>query len=150
MPSPREILLARHRAVEPRLDALRATVLAEALAADTPQSDCGHGPILPLDWLRTLWRELIFPSRLAWTALAAVWIVLLTLNSSQRRDADRVTISPVEVAAMLAGWRDQQRVLAELTGAPRIVPATVAKPAEADAPGHTWVAPAASLSRRLC
>jgi hypothetical protein len=150
MPSPREILLSRHRAVEPRLDALRATVLAEALASDTSQSDMGRGLISPLDGLRTLWRELILPCRSAWAALAAVWIVLLACNAALRRDADRDTISRVELAAMLAGWRDQQRLLTELAASPGITPAAVAKPSENDAPGHTGLAPATSLFRRSC
>ena len=149
MPSPREILLARHRAVEPHLDAMRAAVLAEVRASDTPQSDSGNEPIPPLDWLRTLWRELIVPCRPAWAALAAVWIVLLAFNAAQQPERAGGSISRMDVAAMLAGWRDQQRLLAELAVSPRVVPA-VAKPAEGDAPGHTWMAPSTSLSRRLC
>ncbi len=141
MPSPREILLARHRAVEPRLDALRTAVLAHE-TGDRRRS-------VLLDGLRTLWRELVEPCRPAWAALAAVWIVLLAFNTAQQQEKAGGSIPRVEVVAMLAGWRDQQRLLAELAVSPRVVPA-VAKPPESDAPGHTWVAPSTSFSRRLC
>jgi hypothetical protein len=67
--------------------------------------------------LRLLWRELIFPCRRTWAALAAVWIALFIFNVSQRDKAELAArkLPPPSPEAIMA-WRQQERLLAELIG----------------------------------
>ena len=68
MKTPREILLARHRAAEPKLDAIREAVLAEALNVPAPGQPAprpSRAGVFSVGM--TLWRELILPSRRAWS-----------------------------------------------------------------------------------
>jgi len=119
MKKPRDILLERHRAIEPKLDAIRQS----AVAADCDRrisTDCVR------EWrsqtaatmiLGIIWRELIFPCRRTWTALAAVWIALFIFNVSQRDKAELAArkLPPSSPEAILA-WRQQEKLLAELIG----------------------------------
>ncbi|HEY9247576.1 MAG TPA: hypothetical protein VIO38_00515 [Rariglobus sp.] len=138
MPSPREILLARHRSVEPLLDALRANVLAGETG--------GRRPVL-LDALRTLWRELIAPCRPAWMTLAGVWVVLLVLNGAGRPvgETARTTVSQT---AMVASWREQRRLLAELAASAASAP--VNEPTTNRRPDHSFFRSRRASADRAC
>lgn len=72
MKTPRELLLTRHAAARPRLDEVRAAVLAEMHAAkvDIPSQSLGT----------TLWQQLVIACRPAWVALGAAWGVIFLLN----------------------------------------------------------------------
>ncbi len=72
MKTPRELLLARHAAARPRLDEVRAAVLAEMRAAKA---------VIPSQSLWTvLWQQLVIECRPAWAALGAAWGIILLLN----------------------------------------------------------------------
>ena len=84
MKTPREILLAQHRAAEPRLDELRRTVVANELRHQNSKAQ---------NWMssfwaafrevpNTLWRELVFPCRRLGAGLAAIWMAIAAINIS--------------------------------------------------------------------
>ncbi len=110
MKTPREILLQRHRAAEPRLDEIR-----RATVAKLPMRSTALVPGLASAVLRKLWRELIWPCRRTWAGLAAVWLGLVTLQIGSR-DAVEVASrkTPPPSADMLRVLREQQLLFAEL------------------------------------
>jgi len=66
------------------------------------------------------WRELLWPCPQAWAGLAAVWLVILAVNFATRdplpvREARKAT--PVSRNVLLA-LKEQEQLLAELTGPP--------------------------------
>jgi hypothetical protein len=116
MKTPRELLLQRHEAALPRLDALRARAggfqppsVAQAIAADG-------------DWKSpapaSLWERLFGPNPLAWAGLAAAWLVLLAVNYSGRNPASSADIasraSQPSEAAVAEIVRERRREMAEL------------------------------------
>lgn len=80
--TPRDWLLARHAAAGPMLDALRGAAL--------PEPRLGGREFL---------RELFRPARPAWTALAAVWLVLLVIRVAQPAPPKGAVPSPEFEAA---------------------------------------------------
>ena len=116
MKTPREILFERHRAVLPKLDAIRCEVVAGlncvgqasrlSPSEETKKSETGRMPVL-----RLLWRELIWPSRRTWAGLAAIWLLLAAVNLSQR---DHSPAGSIAVAAPMMSFQEQQRWLNEL------------------------------------
>lgn len=109
MKAPREILLARHQAVEPRLDEIRRAFVVGV----SPH----HAPETAIPLALTLWRELIWPCRRTWAGLAAAWLVILGFNHSQADGNPPVSakFSPPPGEMRLA-LREQRRVLEELIG----------------------------------
>jgi hypothetical protein len=115
MKTPREILLARHRAAGPKLDAIRRAVVNDLNNKDVKaQSRAGQFGALCLRCLGTPWRELVLPNRRVWTGLAAVWGVILIINVSQRDRVSSVTGKPVSSAPVIMSWQVQQRWMNEL------------------------------------
>jgi hypothetical protein len=111
MKTPREILLERHEAVEPKLDVLRQAVLdAELGAAGSPAETS-------VTWLTVLWQQLVWPCRRAWIGLAAVWLCILVLHAvgdgAQRHRPGPVTRASSETLALL---HEQTLLRAELLG----------------------------------
>ena len=128
MKTPRDILLERQRAAEPKLDAIREAVISELHQHDAePQ----RWPRALMSWLlrgsNPLWRELILPSHRIWTGLAAVWLLLLLINVSLRDPVSSVTGQPVHSPAVMMSWQVQQRWMDELL-------ADRSAPPEADRP----------------
>lgn len=78
MKTPREILLHRHRPVEARLDAVRNEVVTKHLRSDASEPV----PSKSAAMVALLWRELVWPCRHAWLALAAVWVLIVVLNAT--------------------------------------------------------------------
>jgi hypothetical protein len=114
MKTPREILLARHRAAAPQLDAIRHAVVNDL----SRPTQAGAWPAnLAAACLRLLtvpWRELVLPARRVWTALAAVWVLLFVINFSQRNPVSSVTGQPARPQPVMMSWQAQQRWLNEL------------------------------------
>ncbi|MDR3458049.1 MAG: hypothetical protein P4N60_11425 [Verrucomicrobiae bacterium] len=128
MKTPREILLAQHRAAEAKLDAIRRSVVNELNHQGTKEQ--GSSPAL-VAWLlggsKACWQELFFPSRRFWTGTAAIWIIILIINFSQRDEVDSVTGRAVHSSGPVMSLQAQQRWMNELF-------ADRALPPEADRP----------------
>ena len=107
MKTPRELLLARHADARPRLDAIRAAVLAE-LPSTRPSSPSPS----PSPSLRaTLWEQLVVAGRPAWVALGVAWVLIFLLNTTSSATAEHpvvATASPPspEVEAILTAQRE--------------------------------------------
>lgn len=120
MKTPREILLERHQAATPKLDALRQSAVAAVRdhRISTGSANERQSPAaLTLIW-RILWNELIFPSRRTWAGLAAAWVLILAVNFSAHDPSPVVARKSPPAAEMIMAWRQQQRLLAELNGSP--------------------------------
>jgi anti-sigma factor RsiW len=74
-------------------------------------------------WL-VVWLELIRPNRQAWAGLAALWVLLLAVNSQlsdpRHPSADRHAFPASD---MWQAWQEQNQILAELTRPVFISPA---------------------------
>ena len=138
MKTPREILLARHQAAEPKLDALRREVLQNLTPDEQSRGE-------RFDSFLTSCRELFRLPRWAWSGLAAAWLVIVGLNIAARETAATQT-APTVVAkrssdTLQALW-EQKRLFAELVGlrsesaeseVPRFVPRPRSERAETTA-----------------
>jgi hypothetical protein len=129
MKTPREILLARHRAAEPKLDAIRREAVNAAADVNRRKS-----PVRELTFaaalanaIRLLFRELVWPCRRTWAGLAVVWALLFIVNFSQRDPVSSVTGQPVRSQVVVMSWQVQQRWMNELL-------ADRSSPPEADHP----------------
>lgn len=117
MRTPREILLARHRAIEPKLDDIREDVVGNLNNKDAKTQSLSDSLASCLvNCLGVVWRELVMPSRGIWMGLAAVWILILAVNFSMRDDSGiRMAKSPPTPEVIMA-FRQQQQLLSELLG----------------------------------
>ena len=139
MKTPREILLARHRGAESKLDDIRNKALAELArgsAASFGASAPGRtGSTKPQPWLARLWQELVWPHRRAWVGMATVWFLLALLNLGDAPGSSRaVTARRLPSAQAMLLLAEQQRVLAELLQTAPAPPAEPAKPTPAPPP----------------
>jgi len=125
MKTPREILLAQHRAAETKLDALRQSVVA----ASRPNAAINNSQA-SATFFQILWQELFLPSRRFWTGTAAIWIFILIINFAQRDGVDSVTGRAVRSSGPVMSLQAQQRWMNELF-------ADRALPPEADRPWHS-------------
>jgi hypothetical protein len=141
MKRPRELLLARHQDVGPKLDALRQEVVAglglrsapvpsaatsasrESVASSNPFArpqvaapGDGRTPVRsPWRFFFTpLWRELVWPCRRTWAALASVWVVLFLINAAQKEDSPASVARARASADLFMSYPNQQRLLNEL------------------------------------
>jgi hypothetical protein len=119
MKTPRDIMLARHRAVEPKLDAIRHEVVEVAADVNRRKQSVRELTFAATlaNAIRLSFLELIWPYRRTWAGLAAVWMALLIFNVSQRDKAELAArkLPPPSPEAILA-WRQQEKLLAELIG----------------------------------
>ena len=119
MKTPREILLERHQAAAPKLDAIRQSAVAAVcdrrISTDSVRERRSQTAATMI-W-RIIWCELIFPCRRTWAGLVAVWIALFIFNVSQRDPSELAArkLPPPSPEAILA-WRQQEKLLAELIG----------------------------------
>jgi hypothetical protein len=119
MKTPREILFVRHQNAAPKLDAIRQSVVAAVCDRRSRASfaEVRRSQTAATTAFQTLWRELIFPCRRTWAGLAAVWVVIFAVNFSQRDPSEiMVRKSPPPSPEMILTFRQQEKLLAELTG----------------------------------
>lgn len=114
MKTPREILLGRHADANGRLDRMRKQVLTGAFPEP---SKPGRNPDSDRTALSLLWHTLFAPGRIAWTGLAAAWVVVLALHCAARSDDTTVVRheSPPS-PQVIATLKEQRQMLAELVG----------------------------------
>lgn len=116
MNTPREILLKRHRAIKPQLERLRHETLREVTEGNRQSAPAAQHTLVAA--LRLRWRELLWPCPQAWASLAAVWLLILTINLTTRDPPARTIAQAAppspEVRELL---RQQERLYAELLGA---------------------------------
>ncbi|MSU27069.1 MAG: hypothetical protein CK546_06860 [Pedosphaera sp.] len=110
MKTPRELLLKRHEAALPKLDALRTR------AGDWKSPARASQPSTLNFQPASLWERLFGPNPLAWAGLAAVWLVLLAINRSGSEAATSSTsrASQPSEAAVAEIVRENRRQMAEL------------------------------------
>jgi hypothetical protein len=117
MKTPREILLARLRAVEPKLNLLRQDVVEELNNKGTKTQSFAVNLLSLLPGCpNAIWRELIWPARRIWAGLAAVWLLIFVVNFSMRDHSEiKMAKSPSSPEVIMA-FRQQQQLLSELIG----------------------------------
>jgi len=118
MKTPREILLARHQAATPKLDAIRRATL-EGLNNEATKAQRGPASLVALFFgcSQKLWRELIWPCRRTWAGLAALWIAIVAFNSAQADSSQMITAkSKTPPGEVRLAFQEQRRVLEELIG----------------------------------
>jgi len=95
---------------EKNLSAIEATPAAQRRWAMAVQNSGKSGSVASL--LQNLWGELLWPSRYAWSGMAAVWVAMLVINGQL---SDHVASArPVSSQEIIQAWEEQTRVLAEL------------------------------------
>ena len=112
MKTPREVLLARHQAAEPKLNALRRDVLANLSRTES----CGGDGV---NRFAAACRELFRMPRWAWSGLAAAWLVIVVLNIAAK-ETPATQQAPSAIAKRstdtLQALREQKKLFAELVG----------------------------------
>ena len=123
MKTPRELLLKRHEAALPKLDALRTRAgdfQSPSLATTADGDWKSPARAYQLSTLNSqpasLWERLFGPNPLAWAGLAAVWLVLLAINRSGSEPAtlSASRASQPSEAAVAEIVRENRRQMAEL------------------------------------
>jgi hypothetical protein len=123
MKSPRKMLLARHRAIEPKLDDIRRIIVGNLSIKDDPahtarttRTFSGRLVSLLTDFPQAIWAELILPSRWIWAGLASVWVVLLAANFSMRDPVTATLAKSPPSPDVLTAFRQQEQFVSELIG----------------------------------
>lgn len=114
MKTPRDLLLKRHEAALPQLDALRARARAGGFQPPSPASQLStFNSQRP-----TLWERLFGPNPLAWAGLAAAWFVLFAVNHNgdptTRDTSASARANQPSAAAVAEIVRERRREMAEL------------------------------------
>ncbi len=118
MKTPRDILLERHRATEPKLDAIRREVMAAQLNNQETKEQSQRSSFVAwfLCCSNKFWLELILPSRRIWAGLAAVWVLMIAVNVSLRDHSPGMAMKSAPAPAMILSFQQQERMLSELIG----------------------------------
>ena len=116
MKTPREILLAQHRAAGPKLDAIRRAVVADKLNHQDTKAQSWVAVFVSwcLRGSNVFWSELILPSRRTWAGLAAAWLLIVAVNVLQREPVTAGKFSSASSAPTMMSFREQQRWMNEL------------------------------------
>jgi len=120
---------------EREFTAIEATPAAQIRWAkavqQTRQTSTPHQPLLK-NIGQIVWRELIWPSRHAWTGMAALWALILVVNA---RISDSwtfgVNIQAASKPDLMEAWQERNRVMAELTQpsfSVPVLPAVISRP----------------------
>jgi hypothetical protein len=112
MKTPRELLLARHRPAETRLDSIREQAIATLKESQDEAPSCFER------WADGA-RALLSLPRFACGGLAVAWLVIIALNLAVWESARQQTLTVAKSqfpSETLQAVREQKRLLAELTG----------------------------------
>ena len=126
MKTPREILLRRHQAVEPKLDAIRREVVADTkVGLDRRASRNLISTVAPSSL-----RELILSLRWHLAGMSAVWLVVAVLTADQSSApstvvAERSTPSSRQI---LIALQENRRLLLEMIEPPAVKPPSAPLP----------------------
>jgi len=117
----KDLLLERHRSVEPKLDAAREELLAHLESSRAPVRREPSG-------LEHLWLECLLPLRWHLAGIGAAWIAILLLHGDTLPDQPRLFAqatlpAPQQVLAILLQHRQE---ILELTQPPPTAPASMA------------------------
>ena len=117
MKTPREILLARHQAATPKLDAIRQVAITNLNNKGTKEQSLQTRFVsLFLSCSDNFWQELIWPSRRIWAGLATVWILIVAANVSLRDHSEIKMAKSPPTREMILTYRQQEQLLTELIG----------------------------------
>lgn len=115
MKTPRDLLLARHQAAAPKLDALRRAVVNKLNNQATKEQSRPVSMVASLlGCSNQFWQELICPCRQIWTGLTVIWLLLFIVNFSQRDNLSSVSGKAIRSGAVTMSLQAQQRLLNEL------------------------------------
>ena len=119
MKTPREILLNRHRSVEPKFDRLWDNSLAPKLRSEPSSASAAEtvrqNLLFAAGW--KLWRELIWPSRRIWAGLACAWLLIIALNVASYEPSPQVAIkAPPPSREEMRALIEQRQLLAQMIG----------------------------------
>ncbi len=110
MKTPRDILLARHQAAAPKLDAIRETAVAavgDRHNARAIDADRGHN-----------WREFFVSLRWHLAGMGTAWLVIVLLNLNVGHSVSLASAMPREkipsAQIILASLRENRRELLEM------------------------------------
>ncbi len=114
--SPREILLARHRLAERKLDKIRAGVLRECFQpASLPPASSRFARVC-----HNLYLEIVAPAKTTWALVAAAWLLIVGFNLADRlpSPSDAASMARVKEPSSdtLMAFREQEQLLRELIG----------------------------------
>jgi hypothetical protein len=122
--TPKDILLEQHHAIAAKLDRVSEGVLVTELSRPTFATRKNFATTI----FQKLWLELIWPSRRAWAGLAVVWVVLAVVHLASAHNSPQSSINP---QIIVANWREQEQLFAQLLNEH---PAILAKPPAPAAP----------------
>jgi hypothetical protein len=113
MRTPREILLRRHQAASPKLDAIRAEVVARVARPCAPET--------------MSWREMALSLRWHLAAMSAAWVVVVLLNMDHSGNAAATVPSAAipEPRQIWSSLREHRRLLLQYSDAPAVEPPAV-------------------------
>lgn len=116
MKTPRQVLFDRHRAIEPKLDALREKVLARMAAKHQDAGDARTPALLPA--LRALLQSLRWHA----AGLGALWAIILVFHSASEAAPPPVLAkkSPPPRQLLMALRENRRQVLELIESSPTV------------------------------
>jgi hypothetical protein len=101
------------------LDSIRQSVVTTECQSEVrnSRSETRSFGTLPWQAVLKLWQELILPARRIWAGFAFIWLVIAAINLAQFSGSPNMEAKskPVSTETLLA-WREQERILADLSG----------------------------------
>lgn len=120
MKTPRELILARHRASVFNHQPIRPEELAEyAHASAVRSADQLHQSGVPrkLSAIHNFWMEAIWPWHRAWLGMMAIWLILLLVNMATRESPKVARIKMImPTPEIMAELREQEQTIIQLIG----------------------------------